>query len=62
MIPLLGTDVFPCGSSDPVTVEGLEFLAWWGDGMDGMCFPQDAGALVGEGGFTGIFLEVRNFC
>jgi len=34
-----------------------ELVMVWGVGFSGDCFPQEYGTLIGEGGYTGIYME-----
>ena len=35
-----------------------EVLVLWAVGMKGMCYPDEFGGLIGEGGYVGIWMEV----
>ena len=37
-----------------------EVLLLWTVGFNGQCHPGEFGGLIGEGGYTGLWMEVRD--
>ena len=53
-------------TTEPGPCEGMKacdvIITIWAVGVNGICYPDTYGYLLGEGGFTGIWIEVRMNC